>query len=208
MEGPQPRVVSFRAPGVAAGLLPAARNAPVVTSERALLVNVPQRFLSPEIRTIFACLLREREPFTWILVGLTSTLGYLSIPLRNPSAFPSPPNTARCLPAPNFWRRKRLQQLNWRLRYQSCIKVATVEFPGLGNVCRLRNRPRLFNDICFHRDLQAGGGVFTTGLAARWAETNNPAFPENRSTTEMTLDADPLFPPHLSFSYQTGKFSG
>lgn len=117
-----------------------------------------------------------------------------------------------CLPAPHFWRcsdwRKRLLQLNWRLRYQSCIKVATVEFPGLGNLCRLRNRPRLFHDICFHRDLQAGGGVFTRGLAARCAEDNNPALPENRSTTETTLDADLLFSTHLSFSYQTGKLSG
>lgn len=69
-------MVSVRAPRVATGLLAAARNAPVVTSEGALLMNVPQRFLSPQIRTILAS--------EQILVAFTLTLGYLSSPLRNP----------------------------------------------------------------------------------------------------------------------------
>lgn len=59
MEGPEPHVVSVRAPRVATGLLAAARAAPVVTSEGALLANVPQRFLSPQIRTILASQMRE-----------------------------------------------------------------------------------------------------------------------------------------------------
>lgn len=78
-------MVSVRAPRVATGLLAAARNAPVVTSEGALLVNVPQRFLSPQIRTTLACQMRERERASkQILVAFTSTLGYLPSPLRNP----------------------------------------------------------------------------------------------------------------------------
>lgn len=77
-------MVPVGAPRVATGLLAAAPNAPVVTSEGALLVNVPQRFLSPQIRTILAGQMRERKASKQILGAFTSTLGSLSSPLRNP----------------------------------------------------------------------------------------------------------------------------
>lgn len=54
-------MVSFRAPGVARGLVAGARNAPVDTEGGgAVLVNVPERFLPPQIKATFARLLRKR----------------------------------------------------------------------------------------------------------------------------------------------------
>lgn len=106
-------MVSFRASGVARGLLASARNAPVVTEGEGggggggggvVLVNVPERFLPHLLNSSHIARLLQREPFRQSLVLLTSTLGSLSTRLRNPSAFPSPPNTTRSFSAPNFWR--------------------------------------------------------------------------------------------------------
>lgn len=127
-----------------------------------------------------------------------------------PTRYATPPPHFRLLqtepdayPAPNFWRcsdwRERLLQLNWRLRYQSCIKVATVEFPGLGNLCRLRNRPRLFNDIRFHRDLQAGGGVFTTGAGSSVCWHQQPGRSPRTGPRPWMQTPPPLFSPLALF---------
>lgn len=154
---------------------------------------------SPQIKTTFACLFRKRtikmDSFT-----LTSTLGYLSTPLRNPLRISV---SSRSRSAPNFWRfsdwRKWLLQLNRRLGHQSSIKAATVEFPRLRNVCRQTNLLRLFNDICVCCDLEACGGVFNGGTSSSVCRVGPDPQPQR-----SPLDAE------LPFSHRdlTGKLSG
>lgn len=186
--------------------------APVVTSEGALLVSVPQRFLSPLIRPILAGQMRERKASEQILVAFTSTLGYLSSPLRNPPLRISVSSKRNANPPPRPPRSKclalqRLEEIVAAIKPASAVsKLHQSCHCGVSRTGELmqaeKSAETFFNDICFYCDLQAGGGVFTVEPAAQAAGTNNPECVQNLSTTKVNPGCRPrLFSPLVPFCF-------